>query len=405
MDNLNRRDFLKLSGLTAAMTALAACRPLIQQPPTSPPSPTALPSPSPKPRYDDWLIHRTLHRITFGPRPEEIARAKEIGIDNFIDEQLAPDTIPDTAVPPLLTGLSTLNSPPSQLINTDPPNLPVTELVTATLLRAVHSKRQLYEMMVDFWTNHFNIYISPAPERFLKLQDDRDVIRQHAMGSFGDLLSASAKSPAMLTYLDNAASTKDRPNENYARELLELHTLGVDGGYTHFDLQEVARAFTGWSTGSPRFNRRRIGDFIYRPELHDDGPKTILGRQLPAGQGISDGEQILDILVEHPSTAEFIAAKLARRFVADVPPAPLVASAAAAFTQSRGDIAKVMGVILHSSEFKDSLGQKLKRPLEVFVSALRLTNADFSADRRLDVSMVQMGQPLFRWPTPDGYPD
>lgn len=405
MTDIDRREFLKFSGLAATLTALAACRPLIQDPLSN--TDVIDPTLNPPAFDEDWLLHASLHRITFAPTSEDIEYARQIGIDNYIDEQLDPQSIDDAQLDPMLANFSTLTAHPTELFRIEPAGLPVVELVAATILRAVYSKRQLFELMVDFWTNHFNIYIASAPERFFKPTDDREVIRHNALGNFGDMLFASAKSPAMLTYLDNADSTKDRPNENYARELLELHTLGVDGGYTQFDVEEVARAFTGWTIVAPRNNRLlgKRGEFIFAPTHHDEGEKLVLGYTLPAGQGLRDGEQILEILIDHPSTAKYIASKLVQRFVSDNPPSPLVIAAAKTFTQSRGDIAKVMGTILHSEEFKLSLGQKMKRPFELLVSTLRVTNAQVEPTRFFDFHMSSMGQPLFRWETPDGYPD
>jgi uncharacterized protein (DUF1800 family) len=229
------------------------------------------------------------------------------------------------------------------------------------------------------------------------------VIRPNALGKFPDLLIASAKSPAMLIYLDNALSKSKAPNENYARELMELHTLSVDGGYTQADVHEVARALTGWTVSGLR--AQNPGTFLFNSQIHDDGAKLILGHSFPAGKGIQDGEQLMTMLAESPSTARFICTKLVRRFVADDPPAALVASASSAFTLTRGDITSVMSVILHSSEFKASLGSKIKRPFEFIASALRASGADFNpGPPTLDI-LRHMGQPLFGWESPNGFPD
>ena len=206
-----------------------------------------------------------------------------------------------------------------------------------------------------------------------------------------------------MVYLDNAQSNQEHPNENYARELLELHTLGVDSGYTHQDIEEVARALTGWSVTN--FRDDTPGYFRYRQRLHDDDEKTILGQTFPAGQGIEDGEQLLELLAEHPSTAQFISTKLVRRFVSDDPPASLVTKATQTFISSAGNIQEVMSTILHSEEFRASLGTKLKRPFEYTVSVLRTTEAQASVERSLGQFLTQMGQPLFHWEPPDGFPD
>lgn len=417
MKTLNRREFLQLGGITAAMTALAACRPLAE----GAAAPTQVSGEIAPLEYDgEWLLQRTLQRISFAPTPDEVAHAREIGIDNFIDEQLAPDSLDDSHMEAILAPYSTLQAEPAELIDSEQPYMPLAELTAATLLRGIYSRRQLYEMVVDFWSNHFNIYFRKGIVRAFKTADDRHVIRPHVLGKLQDLLLASAKSPAMLIYLDNAQSTADRPNENYARELLELHTLGVNGGYTQFDVQEMARAFTGWGISRLRGRRGQPGEFYFDDQNHDSGEKLILGATIPANGGIGEGEQIIAMLAEHPSTAEFISYKLAQRFVADEPPTSIVSAAAATFSASRGDIALTLGTILHSEEFKASLGTKLKRPLEVFLSALRSTGATLAeistrgsgrnGNRRggraaLADHLSLMGQPLFLWETPDGYPD
>jgi uncharacterized protein (DUF1800 family) len=420
MSKLSRRDFLKLSGMTAAMAALAACGPLAEEQAavaTASPTPASL---LPASSDADWVLQQTLRRISFGPTADEVARAYEIGIDNFIDEQLAPQTLDDSYAVGLVAGFSSLSADPADLLGNQQQYQTLTELTAATLLRGLYSRRQLYEMMVDFWTNHFNIYFRKGQVRAFKAKDDREVIRAHALGNFHDLLLASAKSPAMSIYLDNFTSTAEGPNENYARELLELHTLGVEGGYTQFDVQEVARAFTGWSLDGLGRRNPGKGDFAYYDRNHDKGEKLILGVDFPAGGGMEEGEQIIAMLVEHPSTAEFISWKLVQRFVADEPPASLVSAASATFSATQGDIAAVMGTILHSEEFKATLATKLKRPLEVFFSALRSTGAQVDYQARGDSGngggrrggaqalvghLTLMGQPLFLWETPDGYPD
>ncbi|RME06774.1 MAG: DUF1800 domain-containing protein [Anaerolineae bacterium] len=395
MNPLSRREFLKLSAYLSAVAALQACNAPVKAlartaTPTAPPA--------------EAQTFQTLRRITCWPRAEELARAAEIGLDAFIEEQLSPESIDDRELEDRLKEMTLLTRPASELFEKETRRQAAEQFLRATALRAVYSKRQLYELMVDFWSNHFNIYLRKNQQIVpLKIVDDREVIRPHALGNFRDLLFASMQSPAMLVYLDNALSQKELPNENYARELLELHTLGVDGGYTHHDIDEVARALTGWSVAGPRMDNP--GEFIFRERAHDDGEKTILGQTFPAGQGIRDGEQLADLLANHPATAQHIAYKLARRFVSDQPPADLVSRAAETFSHTNGDIRAVMSVILHSQEFKDSLGTKFKRPFEFIVSALRATNAEAHPQRFSNAMLTQMGQPLFMQPTPDGYPD
>jgi uncharacterized protein (DUF1800 family) len=276
----------------------------------------------------------------------------------------------------------------------------IRELAQAALVRAIYSRRQLYEIMVDFWSDHFSISALKGDCAWLKTIDDRETIRPHALGNFGDLLWASMRSPAMLIYLDNQENHAGNPNENYARELMELHTLGVGGGYTQRDVQEVARCLTGWTVDDHLFR----GKFRFLAERHDDQTKTVLGQILPAGGGERDAERVFELLMNHPATSHFVARKLARRLVADEPPASLVASAAATFVRTRGDIKSMLRTILHSAEFA-AARPKLKRPLHYVAGALRQLDAESDGGPPLLDALTAMGQPLFHWPTPDGFPD
>ena len=282
---------------------------------------------------------------------------------------------------------------------------PFEEVRVATWVRAVYSKRQLFEIMVGFWTDHLNINIEKGDCIYLKPSDDREVIRRHALGRFRDLIRASVTSPAMLVYLDGKENKKagpdDVPNENYARELLELHTLGVHGGYTQKDVYEVARCLTGWRLRT----KWRRGTVFFEPTLHDDGTKSILGHLIPSGLGERDLERVVDIVADHPSTARFIATKLVRRFVADQPPQLLVERVAAVFAETGGDIKSLVRTILKSDEFNGARGAKFKRPFHFVVSALRALGADTHAHAPLIEYLTRMGQGLFQHPTPDGYPD
>jgi uncharacterized protein (DUF1800 family) len=287
--------------------------------------------------------------------------------------------------------------------------------------------------MVDFWTNHFNIFAGKGADRWLLPAYDRDTIRPHALGKFLPLLQATAQSPAMLFYLDNFQSVSpnmNRPgpraqqqrrgiNENYARELMELHTLGVDGGYTQKDVQEVARCFTGWTIFQPRgagaalnprlgeAGRRKAGTFFFNFRAHDDGEKTVLGHKIPAGGGIKDGLVVLEILARHPATAKFIATKLVRHFVADDPPAALIERAAAAFTKSDGDIRETLKTIFFSKEFNspEAYRAKVKRPFELAVSAIRALGAETNGGVGTHQWIARMGEPLYGFQTPNGYSD
>lgn len=284
------------------------------------------------------------------------------------------------------------------------------DLSEAKLLRAIYSNRQLQEVLVDFWYNHFNVFLDKGADRYLVTSYERDVIRPRVLGKFKDLLVATAQSPAMLYYLDNwqsrvADPRRKRPgrglNENYGRELLELHSLGVDGGYTQKDVIEVARCFTGWTIRDPG----RGGSFEFNPKMHDAGEKTVLGVRIPAGGGIEDGMKVLDIVAHHPSTARFISRKLAMRFVADDPPASLVNRMARTFLNRDGDIREVLKTMIDSPEFwsAQAYQDKMKSPLEMVASAVRALDADVDFGFALSNQIAQLGEPLYRKLEPTGY--
>jgi len=312
----------------------------------------------------------------------------------------------------------------------NPQQVVTDELLDSKLLRAIYSERQLQEVMTDFWFNHFNVFIGKGADRYLLASYERDVIRPHAFGKFEDLLVATAQSPAMLFYLDNwlsvgpnsdftngipkrygrfrqrnapAIATKGKRgglNENYGRELLELHTLGVNGGYTQKDVTEVARVFTGWTLKGPR----QGGGFVFDERKHEPGTKFVLGHRIkPAGE--KEGMQILHILAHHPSTAKFICTKLAMRFVSDDPPAELVDRMARTFLKRDGDIREVLKTMLDSPEFWDDnqYRAKVKTPLEFVVSGLRITGADVRDPMALARQLQNMGMPLYGAQPPTGY--
>src|SRR5258705_489901 len=272
------------------------------------------------------------------------------------------------------------------------PQMVVTELQRAALLRGVYSQRQLYEVMVSFWENHFSIFAYKDVDRLLAAGFAREAVRSFALGRFRYLLCATAHSPAMLFYLDNWQSSQPRSypagngkparttggiNENYARELMELHTLGVNGGYTQKDVQEVARCFTGWTIQKPN----EQGLFLYRPGLHDKGEKVVLGHKIAAG-GLADGERVLDILASHPATAHFIATKLARRFISDDPPKAVIDHAADVFLKTDGSIRETLRAIITSPEFFSPAAYraKIRSPFEYVAAALRALNAESDVD-------------------------
>ncbi len=501
---------------------------------------------------EDQRILHVLNRLGFGARPGDVERVKAMGVDKYIELQLNPEKIDDSASEAKLQNLETLRMSnaelyekypqPGQLLNqlqrrgalpadlaqardnrvkgganaanpnqaktveampnemaasanpnnpnpnaaandANPMNNPqyrqalmayfkennlrpaqflTGELQMSRILRAVYSERQLQEVMVDFWTNHFNVFAGKGADRWLLASYDRDTIRPHTMGKFYDLLLADAQSPAMLFYLDNFQSVspnaqpprqggggplqqlmRQRPitmvnnpqaqrpqqqqrrgiNENYARELMELHTLGVDGGYTQKDVQEVARCFTGWTIIAPRgagaaaqavmngpmgdMLRKQAGTFVYRPAVHDNGEKIVLGHKIPAGGGMKDGLMVLDILAHHPSTAKFIATKLVRRFISDEPPPALVDRVAQTYMKSDGDIREMLRTIFFSPEFNSAAAYraKVKRPFELAVSAVRTLGADTNGGPQFHQWIARMGQPLYGFQTPNGYSD
>lgn len=343
------------------------------------------------------ILH-LLNRITWGPRPAEMERANAIGYEAFLDEQLDPARLDDAEADQLLQNLPIL-----QMDRITAHSLPSREyrcykaLVRGMIVRAVYSRRQLLERVVEFWSDHFNIPAEDyAPD---VVQFQREVIRKHALGNFRDLLLGTARSPAMLYYLNNAENVAEHPNENYARELMELHTLGVDGGYTERDVKEVARAFTGWTVHDG------VADgFYFDPEVHDQADKSVLGRPLPGGRGLEDGLHVLGILTSHPATARFISRKLCVYFVSDNPPASLVESMAQVWRESQGNIKTVLRHLFLSAEFQQASGQKFRRPLDFFIGALRATGTTVGDHWVLDELLSDLGQPPYGWQPPNGYP-
>jgi uncharacterized protein (DUF1800 family) len=486
---------------------------------------------------DKKIIH-LLNRTGYGPRPGDLERVKQLGIDKYIDLQLHPDRISDSGLEARLSGLDSLHMSLREVNEKYPQPLAVAremgllkqdlragkaapkpgdpeeskaqprpediaaklqsreyrrqilqyyqqhglkpvqrllqELQAQKLIRAVYSERQLEEVMTDFWFNHFNIDWRKGADRWMTTDYEMNAIRPHVFGKFKDLLEATAKSPAMLFYLDNfqsmspdtrlpqrrpmrrgqfqrnpgavgngrftrqvdpiqngrrpdqqmdramqangpqgnrqlppqaAQQLRRKPgiNENYAREIMELHTLGVDGGYTQKDVQEVARCFTGWTIDRPR----QGGSFIFRPFMHDNGEKTVLGHKIPAGGGSKDGEMVIDILAHHPSTAKFISTKLVRKFVSDDPPQALVDRVVATYNKTDGDIREMVRTILTSPEFNSNRAYraKIKSPFDLAASAIRAMGGDTTGSPALAQFVAKMGQPLYQYQAPTGYPD
>ena len=478
---------------------------------------------------DEAILH-ALDRLGYGPRPGDVERMKQMGLAKWIDQQLHPESINDSALEARLEKYPTLTMSASKLLDKFPqpqlaakregvsveeyrkqqqekmreaaqagaqqngddqgkmqldeldarlngnpaaanggiqpqqgannpmfdyqhlqtPARIVAELSMAKETRAIYSERQLYEQMVDFWYNHFNVFAGKGADRWFITTYERAAIRPHAMGKFRDLLEATAKSPAMLFYLDNwlsadpvafahmkqeleqrrqrfirmyggplgppvfmpvpqnpnakkAQQQQDRGlNENYGRELMELHTLGVDGGYTQQDVIEVAKCFTGWTIRQPR----KDPEFFFDDRIHDSSTKTVLGHQIHAG-GMKDGEEVLDILSRDPHTAQHISFQIAQHFVSDAPPDALVARMAQTFQESDGDIRAVLHTMIYSPEFwsKDTYRAKIKTPFELVVSAARAVGADASVPLMLVQWTNRIGEPLYQCQPPTGYSD
>lgn len=353
----------------------------------------------------DAELIRLAARVTYGANRQTLEAAESLGYEGFLDWQLDYESIDDGGLESLLADrLPTLTMDAAELAaflrEQENANLAQREMAIATIVRKAFSPCQLYERMVEFWTDHFNVAVSNAALAFLKPLEDREVIRPLAMGRFEPLLQADAKSPAMLYYLDNFNNTAAGPNENYARELMELHTLGAGGGYDENDVKEAARVFTGWTI-------RRPADFAFNPLAHDWGEKQILSLHLPAGGGVSDGEQLLAFLAGHESTASHLATKLSRRFVSDQPGLGLVERVAEAFLASGGDIRVMLRAVLLDSEVRQAAPAKLKRPNEFLAGALRGLEVTPGAVvvREIFESLQAAGHLPFQWPAPNGYPD
>ena len=506
---------MRTYNVVAWLLAAAACGAQSNKPAPAGPSPMASSASAGQSQelLPDEQVQQALNRLTFGARPGDAEKVRSMGVEKWIDLQLHPERIDDPKADQLLAQYSVFNMKTSDIVRdynmvqqlqrqvkrTDAKDSTMNkaqtrqeiiaqnpqlaeaarkaqqltgEVQSAKLARAVTSDRQLNEVMVDFWENHFSVFAGKGQTRLFLAQYDHDVIRPNALGKFRDLLGAVAKSPAMLFFLDNWQSAADstqptlaargggrggrpglrpgiiarRPgrgviggfgggqqlppavrdrlqnatpeerqqimqrlqqqakrglNENYARELMELHTLGVDGGYTQKDVQEVARALTGWT-----FNRQ-TGEFFFNPAVHDAGEKTILGHKFPAGHGEEEGEQVLDLLARAPATAHFITTKLARHFVSDEPPKALVDRCANTFTKTDGDIRETVKCVVTSPEFfsRSAYRAKVKTPFELVASALRAVNAQPDMTPRTAQIVARLGQPIFGRQTPDGWPD
>jgi uncharacterized protein (DUF1800 family) len=422
MHRLTRREFLRAGAVAAALPMLTACDPLR----------TAgqffglglkrelkAPFEWPAASEETARVAHVLNRLTFGAWPGQFGVVRAQGVEAFIEGQLNPGSIDDTLCERAISHFADLlHEPAEEHFNVDD-ELLIPAFRRLTVLRAVYSERQLFEVMTHFWTDHFNIDPAKGDARWLKPADDREVVRAHALGKFSELVRASATSPAMLWYLDGRANVKrnreDKPNENYARELLELHTMGVDGGYTQRDVMEVARCLTGWTVEarnkdeftfevSNPFEAR--GPLVrFHPELHDHGVKTVLGVEIPGNGGAADLDRVIEIVCAHPSTARYVALKLCQRFIADDPSPAVVAEVADAYSRSGGAISAMLRTLFTTESFWNARGGKFKRPFHYVVSALRALNAETDGGKFVMDYLDRMGHAPFRYPTPDGYPE
>lgn len=388
-----------------------------------------------------------LNRLAYGPRPADLAAFNALAttpdrcLEVYIEQQLNPANIDDSACDALIAaqGFTTLHKSLAQLwadhikkegLSYGDRILPAIETEKVTLLKAVYSKRQLYEVLAEHWFNHFNIYGWDSWTAPVMVHYDRDVIRANMLGNFRTMLDAVAKSPAMLYYLDNQSNSGGNPNENYARELFELHTLGAEnylgvvpliindnGSYTHpapkddegkplfyvdADVYGATTCFTGW-----RYNPD-TGLFQFDDKAHFPYQKVVLGRLIPEAQGVKDGNDVLDMLAKHPGTARYLCRKLCRRLISDNPPERIVQAAAEVFlanVDAPDQLKQVTRTILLSPEFRTTWGQKIKRPFEYTVSILRAAEANFTPRNDFISNYDTLGQPLFSWSPPDGFPD
>ncbi len=459
---MNRRDFLKLMGafasVASASAALAACAP--EQVPGPDPTrvvpvnPTGVPPEPVLPPVELGII--ALNRMAYGPRPGDLDVFNALGATDderlraYVSQQLNPDSIDDSEFEAryAATGFETLHKTQDELyfdhIASNPYDSnndeywewyskPAYELVDATFLRAVYSKKQLVEVLADFWHNHFNVYFWQDDGVPLLASYNRDVLRAHMLGNFRQMLEAVATHPSMLYYLNQNNSSDAGPNENFARELFELHTLGAENylgvmdpnlvpkdangiavGYVDNDVYEAARALTGWRVDDDIYEYEdgieKTGRFIYYKPWHDRFNKLVLGRYIPPDQpDMQDGRDVLDLLANHPGTARFVSRKLARRFISDNPPDSVVEAAASVFMEYRNapdQLKRVVETILLSPEFRSTWGAKIKRPIEAAISMMRAVNTDFTKlPGGIPWMCSMMGQAMFERRPPDGYPD
>ena len=346
-----------------------------------------------------WLVGR----ITQGLTEFENNLATSLGYSGYLEYHLNHTAINDAAVSNFVNLYPTINYQPWQLAQLAQPSQVVRELQISTIYRAVFSKRQLFERMVEFWCDHFNIDITKSYCPWVGTVLNREAIRPNALGTFPALLAAVAHDPSMLMSLDNDTSISGEQNENYARELLELHSLGVNGGYTQQDVREVARCFTGWTKYDYTVPNQGLS-FRFDASKHDNGQKTVLGQVIPAGGGQADAEAVLAIVASHPSTAQFIATKMCKWFYSYNPPAALVNAVASTYMSTGGNIKDMLRTLFNTCD-PAAAQPKLKRPFHVMVSMLRATGAQVADPEPLLAHFAQSGQMPHTWGPPDGFPD
>lgn len=353
--------------------------------------------------FAEWSTSssRLVRRVTLGVTPADMAHVSQLGYEGYLNHQLSHTRINDSVVEGIAAQKWPMMFQPSdQLFGSDAGQLR-SQLQESTIFRAAFSQRQLYHRMVELWSDHFNQDVTKVG--YLLVADQRDVIRANALGSFPALLKASAHSASMMLYLDQESSRGGAPNQNYAREIMELHSLGVDGGYTQNDVAELARVLTGWTiTGK--------GQFTFNPATHDWGAKTVLGVTIPQGspaygaEGIKEGEQMLDVLAYHPSTARFIATKMLRWLLDPNPSETQISTVASVYRATGGDIKSMIRVILNDS-WLPAAPMKFKRPFHFMVSTLRSANPAITIMSGINGQLSALGHPIYTWPTPDGFPD
>ena len=381
----------------------------------------------------EQTIH-ALNRMAFGPQPGQVERVSKMGWKKWAERQLEPESIDDGELdkrlkennPSLFMGSHEIeqNYMPPRLSKEEQKNLSAeerqklnkkrnqlrgklgNELISSVIVRAAQSERQFQEVIVEFWRNHLNVYLPKV--RYAATHYEQSVIRKHAFGKFDELIMASAKHPAMLIYLDNHISKSSGLNENYARELMELHTLGVDNHYTQEDVVELARVLTGWTCG-----RKKDGDglntygFIFNPRFHDKNPAKIVGLEIEGDGGLGDGEKIVLHLARHKGTAQYVSTKLCRYLVSDNPSQELIDRVTQVFLKTNGDLRKVYRAIIFSDEFimREHFKTKFKTPFEFVISWLRAANAPVKQTGTIARTLTEMGQPIYMCDVPTGYSD